>query len=182
MRITDTVWIRTTPERVFGFFENMDENYQGLHVKNQLFRWEEGRGMREGVVFAVEEIINLSVVRERVRVARVEPNRRIELAFTRRALCLIVPRIVLRIEPEAEGTRLTWEIRVRAWVAGTRLNGDGLDSMRRRVREAGESLKGLLEGDPFVSAVEPFLRRLRAAIEENPDFRLVAYGAFGRGA
>jgi hypothetical protein len=182
MHLTDSIWIRTTPERVFGFFENMDAGYRGLHANHQLFRWEEGRGMREGVVFHVEENISFNVVTERVRVSRVEPDRRIELAFIRRALRLAVPRMVLRMEPEAEGTRLTWEIRIRTWLGRTRLDRDALDAVRRRVRQEAESLKGLLEGDPFVSAVEPFLRRLRAAVEENPDFSLVAFGALHRGA
>jgi hypothetical protein len=112
MHLTDSIWIRATPERVFEFFENMDANYRGLHSNHMLFRWEEGRGMRERVVFEVEELIGLHVVKERVSVTGMEADRRIELAFTRRALRLAVPRIVLRIEPEAEGTWLTWEIRI----------------------------------------------------------------------
>ena len=182
MHLTDTVWIRATPERVFEFFENMDANYRGLHAGHLLFGWEEGRGLREGAAFHVEEIIGGKPMQERASVTRVEPNRRIELAFTRRALRLVVPRIALRIEPEGEGTRLTWEIRIRTGLAGTRLNRDRLGAVRRRIREEAGGLKGLLEGDPFVSAVEPFLRRLRAAVEEHPDFRLVACGALHRGA
>jgi hypothetical protein len=138
--------------------------------------------MREGGVFEVEELIGLHVVKERISVTGVEADRRLELAFTRRALRLAVPRIVVRIKPEAKGTRLTWEIRIRTWLTGTRMDRDGRDALRRRVRQEDESLKGLLEGDPFVSAVEPFLRRLRAAVEENPDFRLTACGALHRGA
>lgn len=180
MRLTDTIWIRTTPERVYDFFENLDATFMGWHNNHHLFRWEEGRGMREGVVLYFEELIGGRVMQMRMRVTRVEPNRRIELAATNRALRPILPRIAFRIAPEGEGVRLTSEIRM--WPAGAGLDGKELDAVRRHMRQWGENLKGLLEGDPFVSAVEPFLRRLRAAVEEKPDFRLTACGALGRGA
>lgn len=180
MRLTDSTWIRTTPERAFGFFENLDATFLGWHNNHHCFRWEEGRGMREGVVLYFEELLGLTVMETRMTVIRVEPNRRIELAATNRAGRPALPRAAFRIETEGEGVRLTSVLRIRP--AGAGLDGKELDAVRRRMRERSENLKGLLEGDPFVSAVEPFLRRLRAAVEENPDFGLVACGALGRGA
>lgn len=182
MRLTDTIWIRTTPERVFGFFDNLDATFMGWHNNHHVFRWEEGRGMREGVVLYFEELLGGSVMKMRITVTRADPNRHVELAATNRAGRPILPRIAFRIEPEGEGVRLTSEIEPCTGAAGATLDDMELDAVRRRMRERGENLKGLLEGDPFVSAVEPFLTRLRAAVEESPDFRLTACGALGRGA
>ena len=61
MRLTDTIWIRTTPERVFGFFDNLDATFMGWHNNHHLFRWEEGRGMREGVVLYFEELLGSGI-------------------------------------------------------------------------------------------------------------------------
>ena len=65
MRLRDAIWIRTTPERVFGFFESMHENYLCWHTKHRLFRWEQGQGVRKGVVFYFEEEIGGTLMKKR---------------------------------------------------------------------------------------------------------------------
>ena len=44
MILEDSVEIRTTPKRIFDFFEHMDENYQSWHPDHVLFRWVDGLG------------------------------------------------------------------------------------------------------------------------------------------
>jgi hypothetical protein len=56
MRLSDTIFIRAPPERFFAFFDEMDANYLRWHPDHRLFRWEEGRGLRVGVVFYFEEV------------------------------------------------------------------------------------------------------------------------------
>jgi hypothetical protein len=134
------------------------------------------------VILYFEGRIGVRVLQMRMTVTRVQPNRHVELAATSRARRPIPPRIAFRIVPEGEGVRLTSEIEPCSGAAGAGLDAKELDAVRRHMRERSKNLKGLLEGDPFVSAVEPVLTRLRAAVEENPDFTLVACGALGRGA
>lgn len=145
MRLRDTVWIRTTPEEVFGFFETMDANYLRWHPDHRFFRWEEGRGVEPGVVFYFEEVIGGTLMKKRVHFTRVEPNRHIEFTFTNRLLALVVPRLSFHFEPEGDGTRVEAEIQVRTGPIGAWLNRREFDAVRQHMREEGENLKKILE-------------------------------------
>jgi hypothetical protein len=148
MRLTDTIWIRTTPAAVFQFFERMDEHYLGWHPDHQLFRWEQGHGVREGVVFYFEEMIGGKPMNKRVVFTHVEPDRHLEFTFTNRLLRLILPRMVFRFEPEAGGVRFAAEIVIRTGPIGAWLNRREFDAVRRHMREEGENLKRILETEP----------------------------------
>jgi hypothetical protein len=145
MRLHDSIWIRTTPRQVFRFFETMDEHYLRWHPDHLLFRWEEGRGVREGVVFHFEETIGGKRMKKRVHFTRVEPDRHVEFTFTNRLLALIVPRLSFHFEPERGGTRFEAEIVVRTGPLGAWLNRREFDAVRQHMREEGENLKALLE-------------------------------------
>ena len=75
MRLRDSVWIHYPPERVYAFFEHMDEHYLAWHPDHRLFRWEQGRGLREGVRFYFEEVIGRKLMKKQVEFTRLEsPN------------------------------------------------------------------------------------------------------------
>jgi hypothetical protein len=145
MRLTDTITIRSTPERFFSFFEEMDVNYVRWHPDHRLFRWESGRGLRKGGTFYFEEVIGGKLMRKRVVFTRIEQNRHIEFTFTNRLLRLILPRFVFRVEPEGAGIRLVAEITIRTGPLGAWLNRREFDAVRRHMREEGENLKRILE-------------------------------------
>ena len=145
MRLRDTIWIRSTPEKVFAFFETMDANYLRWHPDHRLFRWEEGRGLQEGIVFYFEEVIGGKLLKKRVVFTRIEPNRHIEFTFKNRLLRLIVPRLSFHMDPEGDGFRLTAEIHVRTGPIGAWLNRREFTAVRQHMREEGENLKHLLE-------------------------------------
>lgn len=42
MTLEDRTLIEAPPERVFGFFEHMDENYFAWHPDYVAFRWTDG--------------------------------------------------------------------------------------------------------------------------------------------
>ena len=146
MRLRDTTWIRTTPERVFAFFERMDENYLVWHPDHRVFRWEEGQGVREGVVFYFEEIIGGKLPKKHVVFTRIEPDREIEFTFKNRLLRLVLPHFLFRFEPEADGVRFFAEIYIRTGPIGAWLNRREFAAVRQHMREEGQNLKQLLEG------------------------------------
>ena len=78
---------------------------------------------------------------------RVEPNRHIEFTFTNPLLALIVPRLFVQIAPDGEGVQVTAEIHIRTGPVGAWLNRREFSAVRQHIREEGESLKQLLEGD-----------------------------------
>lgn len=147
MRLRDSIWIRTTPERIFRFFETMDAHYLQWHPDHRLFRWEAGTGVREGVVFYFEEIIGGKLMKKRVHFTRVVQNRHLEFTFTNRLLALILPRLVFHFAPEGEGTRFDAEIQIRTGPLGAWLNRREFDAVRRHMREEGENLKRILEAE-----------------------------------
>jgi hypothetical protein len=145
MRLSDSITIRSTPERFFAFFERMEANYLLWHPDHRLFRWESGHGVKEGVSFYFEEVIGGKLMKKRVVFTRVEPGRHIEFTFTNRLLRLILPRIVFHVEPAGESIRLTAEITIRTGPIGAWLNRREFDAVRRHMREEGENLKRILE-------------------------------------
>jgi len=146
MRLRDSIWIHTTPEQVFQFFETMDAHYVQWHPDHLLFRWEQGRGVKPGVIFYFEEIIGGTRMKKRVHFTRVQRNRHLEFTFTNRLLAFIVPRLSFHFEPEGTGTRFDAEIVIRTGPIGARLNRREFQAVRQHMREEGESLKRILEG------------------------------------
>jgi uncharacterized protein YndB with AHSA1/START domain len=145
VRLTDSIWIRASPEQVFAFFEHMDANYLRWHPDHRLFRWEEGRGLHEGVEFYFEEVIGGKLMKKRVVFTRIEPGRLIEFTFTNRLLRFILPRMTFGAEPEGEGVRFRAAIHIRTGPIGAWLNRREFDAVRQHMREEGENLKRLLE-------------------------------------
>ncbi len=145
MRLRDTTWIRATPEQVFTFFEHMHEQYLDWHPDHRLFRWEDGQGLREGVVFYFEEIIGGKLLKKRVVFTRIEPGRAIEFTFKNRLLRLILPRFLFQVEPKADGVQFVAEIHVRTGPIGAWLNRREFAAVRQHMREEGQNLKRLLE-------------------------------------
>ena len=153
MRLRDSIRIRTTPARVFRFFETMDRHYLDWHPDHRLFRWEEGKGVEPGVVFYFEVVIGGKLMKKRVHFTRVEPDRHLEFTFTNRLLALILPRISFHVEPEGDGVRFDAEIQIRTGPIGAWLNRREFDAVRKHMREEGENLKRILESEDAGAAL-----------------------------
>jgi hypothetical protein len=184
VQITDTVVIRHDVEHVFGFFKNMEANYLRWHPGHRAFRWENGGGLREGAAFYAEEAIGGTLLETHAVVTRVEPNRRIEIATTVPVLRGVSTRIVYDIDFVREGIQLTTEIHPGRF--GACSGPAELEALRQHVREESERIKRIVE-EPVEEElralqriVEPYLVRLRAAVEGNPAFRLIECGVFFR--
>jgi hypothetical protein len=146
MILRDETVIRTTPDRIFDFFEHMDENYLRWHPDHLLFRWEQGRGLREGVEFYFEERIGGQLLKKKVRFTRIEPNRHIEFAVTNRLIRLLMPRLLFAMEAQGDRCRFVAEIHIRTGPIGARLNAREFNAVRQHMKEEGENLKRILEG------------------------------------
>jgi hypothetical protein len=184
MRITDTVVIRHDAAHVFGFFENIEANYLRWHPGHHAFRWENGGGLRRGAAFHAEETIGGTLLKTRAVVTRVEPNRRIEIATAAPVLRGLTTRVVYDIGFVREGVQLTTEIHPGRF--GACSGPAAPEALRQHVREESERIKRIVE-EPVEEdlralrrVVEPYLARLRAAVEGNPAFRLIECGVFFR--
>ncbi len=56
--IKDSVEIKTTPEKIWEFFINLEQNYRIWHPEDYvLFKWTKGKPMEEGSTFYAEQYV-----------------------------------------------------------------------------------------------------------------------------
>ena len=145
MKLLNETWIRTTPQQIVEFFEGMESNYTRWHPDHRRFTWLEGRGIREGVVFEIEEKIRGKLQKKKLVYTRVIDEYHMEFAPTSKLIRLILPRIIFKIIPDRKGCRLVQEIHVRVVPVGAWLNRKEFYVVRQHMNEEGEYLKKLLE-------------------------------------
>jgi uncharacterized protein YndB with AHSA1/START domain len=149
MRITmsHSIEIDASPEEVFAFFVNLEENYTRWHPNHNEFRWIKGEAMHEGSVAFADQMGRGKSQRQNVRIDRVEPNRRIEFSWTNPLVRFLLPRNVWVFEPANGGCRFTAESDVRlGWISSRMTHvRKGLEEGRVHLKEEGENLKRLIE-------------------------------------
>jgi len=152
--LTDSVEIKTTPEKIFDFFVQLvdDESYRIWHPEDHVaFRWLKGRPWEESSEVYAEEYIHGKLHKLKFIVTKVVTNREIEYIPSSRFLRRYFPKNMFYIEPKEEtciftasGTyRVGWIVRT---FAKNKLE-HGLSSVRKHMKEEGENLKRILEGE-----------------------------------
>jgi len=150
--LTDSIEIKTTPEKVFDFLVHLvdDESYRAWHPEDHVaLRWLKGSLWEEGSVVYAEEYIHGKLHKLKFLVTKVVPNREIEYVPVSRFLRRYFPKNTFTVEPKEEtcvftatGTyRVGWLVRT---FARKRLER-GLSSVRKHMKEEGENLKRILE-------------------------------------
>ena len=100
--VADSIEIRATPERIFGFFLQMvdDASYQIWHPEDHVaFRWIQGQPWQQGSVAYAEEYLHGKLHKFKFLVREVVPYRKIELVPFSRLLRIYFPRNTFSIEP-----------------------------------------------------------------------------------
>jgi hypothetical protein len=152
--LTDSIEIKTTPEKIFSFLTNLvdDESYRAWHPDDHVsLRWIEGQPCDEGSVVHAEEYIHGKLHKLKFVVTKIVPNEEIEYAPVSRFLRRYFPKNTFTIEQKedtcvftATGTyRVGWLVRT---FAKKRLER-GLSSVRKHIKEEGENLKRILEAE-----------------------------------
>ncbi len=152
--LTDSIEIKTTPEKVFDFLVHLvdDESYRAWHPEDHVaLRWLKGNPWEEGSVVYAEEYIHGELHKLKFLVTKVVPNREIQYVPVSRFLRRYFPKNTFYIELKdetcvftAKGTyRVGWLVRT---FAGNKLNR-GLSSVRKHMEEEGENLKRILEAE-----------------------------------
>jgi hypothetical protein len=152
--LTDSIEIKTTPEKVFDFFFHLvdDESYRAWHPDDHVaLRWIKGHPWEEGSVAYTEEYIHGKLHKLKFVITKSIPNRLIEYTPTSWFLRMYFPKNRFTVEPKqgaciftAQSTlRVGWLIRT---FAKKRLERS-LSSVRKHMKDKGESLKRILEAD-----------------------------------
>ena len=152
--ITDTIEIKTIPEKIFSFITGLvdTESYVAWHPEDHVtMRWLEGEPWEEGSVAYAEEYLHGKLHKAKFVITKVEPNHRIDYAPASRFLRRFMPGNSFVIEQKedtclfiASGTcRIGWIVRKLFRKQIER----GLASVKKHMREEGENLKRILEAE-----------------------------------
>ena len=141
----DTIEINTTPEKIWGFWVNMDINYKAWHPEDHiLFRWTKGRPMEEGSIIYAEETVGGKLIKGKATCVNVVPNRKFGLKppFPK-SLFL---KYEYLIEPRGANTSFTaYTYLIYPGFARKRIQST-IEVGDRHIREEGGNLKRILEG------------------------------------
>ncbi|NLF29804.1 MAG: hypothetical protein GX591_02815 [Planctomycetes bacterium] len=151
--LSHSLWIRATPEQVFAFLTGVvdDATYRAWHPGEHLsLQWVKGEPWRVGSVLYATERLGGRLRKMTLRVTRVIPGRRIDLAPLSRFQRRYAPRNTYAVRPEADGCRLTLTLHLRLPLPLRLLARAMLDrrlaAAKRHMVEEAEHLKHRLEG------------------------------------
>jgi len=149
--ISDTIEIKTTPEKVFAYITGLvdDTSYRAWHPDHVSMRWLGGKPWQEGSVLYAEEYLHGKLHKLTFKAAKVIPNRLIEYVPANPLLRYYFPKNSFAFEPTENGTRFTASAHARVgWIVRTFFKKQlerGLEATRKHMKEEGENLKKILE-------------------------------------
>ncbi len=150
--LTDSIEIKTTPERIFNFLTGLvdDESYRAWHRDDHVsLRWVKGRPWEEGSVAYAKEYLHGKIHRLKFMVTKVVTNKEIEYAPVSRLLRRYFPKNRFFIEQRGETCvfRASGIFR-HGWVVKTFFKKQlqqNLASVKSHMKEEGQNLKKILE-------------------------------------
>jgi hypothetical protein len=149
LTLKDSIEIKTTPEKIWKFFYNLEKNYKKWHPKDHvLFKWTEGKPMESGSKWYAEEILNGELKKGGGTIGEVIPNRKIVFknAFPS---SLVSPGFEWRIEPKGTKSVFIAISYIRAFkfysLIAKKHVDKGIKSGKKHIKEEGENLKKILE-------------------------------------
>jgi uncharacterized protein YndB with AHSA1/START domain len=158
IELVQTTVIPASPERVWQFFVDMDDNYQDFHPEHLVWRTLSGKPLTEGTIWFVDEWIGPMRVSSRFFTERAEPGRffAYRVGFPGR---LVGAGGSFRFTPSAEGhTQMREEVHFGFKIPVLSLVLDRIlalllpiEEFRRHIREEGENLVALFSQDAMPS-------------------------------
>jgi hypothetical protein len=152
LTLTDTIEIKTTPEKIFSFLTGIvdDDSYRAWHQKDHVsFRWLKGQPWVEGSVMYAEEYIHGKLHKLKFIVTKVVPNKKIEYTPVSRFIRKFFPKNEFLIKQNGEFSLFTATGTYRVgWIGKTFFNktiDKSISSVKSHMKEEGENLKKILE-------------------------------------
>ena len=152
MTLTDSIEIKTTPEKIFDFLTHLvdDESYKAWHEKDHVkMQWLRGIPWVEGSVVYAEEYIHGKLHKFKFEVTKVVPNERIEYVPTSEWLRRYFPKNEFIIENKGDicifTAKATYKV---GWIVKRFFHkalDNGLSCVKKHMKEEGENLKAILE-------------------------------------
>jgi len=150
--LTDSIAIKTTPDKIYNFLTSIvdDKSYKAWHKDDHVgFRFLKGKNWAEGSVIYAEEYIHGKLHKLKLKITKVVPNKKIEYAPVSRLLRIYFPKNEFVIEQQGDFCLFVASGTYRlGWIAKTFFKEaikDGLNGVKKHMREEGENLKRILE-------------------------------------
>ena len=146
MKFEDSIFIDASCEKVYQFFEKMDQNYLKWHPEHFGFEWRKGRGLKEGIVFYFEEEIGGQLLKKETAFTRIIPNRYIEFTMVNWFYRLFIPKMTFIFGPQGNGCLFTAQVFLRGvGPIGSWAHRKEFAAVRQHMKEEGENLKQIIE-------------------------------------
>ena len=147
--LKDAIDIRTSPEKIWEFFTNLEQNYKIWHPEDHvLFKWTKGEPLQEGSTFYAEQYVMGRKKKYRGTCTEIVQNRKIVYEFSF-PVSLISPKIEWQIEPKGSYSVFTAITYMRFWRLFRVLFKKGMEKLgkvhEKHVGAEGENLKKILE-------------------------------------
>jgi uncharacterized protein YndB with AHSA1/START domain len=149
LAIKDSIEIKTTPEKIWEFFINLEQNYRTWHPEDHiLFRWTGGKPLEVGSTFHAEQRVKGKVIKFKGTFIEIIPNRKIvfKCSFP---VSLVSPKFEWLIEPKGPNCIFTAVTHMRFGRLFQKLFRKHIEGSKqihdKHVRTEGENLKKILE-------------------------------------
>jgi len=149
--LKDVIEIRTSPEKIYNFFLNLnEENYRKWVPEDHVtLRWIKGSPSEKGSIVYGEEYFHGKLHKVKFRIKNLIPNKKIEFSPSFWLLRIYFPKNTFTIEQKGDTCIFTATIHLRIgkvakFFAKNHIKG-GLESVRLHMKKEGEDLKKILE-------------------------------------
>ena len=147
--LSHSIEIKTTPEKIWDFFKNIELNYTTWHSEDHVkFHWTKGEPLEEGSTIYSEQYVMGKITKYKGMVAESIPNRKITFKFFY-PVSMISPKIEWLMQPKDTNTVFTAITYIRAGHLYKKLFKKGMKNIieahDKHVAEEGENLKIILE-------------------------------------
>ena len=147
--LTNAIEIKTTPEKIWDFFSNLEMNYKNWHPKDHIvFKWTKGKPMESGSGWYGEEVVRGKVFKLSGTIGEVVPYRKIVFKYSF-PVSLVAPWFEWSIEPKGPISVFTARSYLRAGELSLKYFKKEMELKlaihHQHVKEEGENLKKILE-------------------------------------
>jgi uncharacterized protein YndB with AHSA1/START domain len=144
-----SVEIKTSPEKIWEFFYNIEKNYNIWHPEDHiLFKWMKGNPLEVGSTIYSEQSMRGEVARLKGTCTEIIQNRKIAFNFDF-PTSFMCPKIEWLIEPNGKKSLFTAVTHYKFGKLFLKFNKDKVDNIlkttEKHMKEEGENLKRILE-------------------------------------
>ncbi|MDH4217908.1 MAG: SRPBCC family protein [Candidatus Aminicenantes bacterium] len=149
LMLKDSIEIKTTPEKIWEFFVNLEKNYKSWHPEDHvLFKWTKGKPMEEDSAFYAEQYVMGKVKKYKGSCVEIVPNRKFVFKFSF-PISLVSPKAEWQIEPKGSYSVFTAITYMRLGRLFQKLFRKEMEKLAKahdkHVGAEGENLKKILE-------------------------------------